>query len=943
MIRRRMEWLSLVALVLGAGAGGGGCGIADFLGFGGKAEPLDVCQRDIPALLALNNNPKTCQVTADCPVGSFCDPVRSVCEWECTADSECGTDCSCDGLCQYPGETLPPGVDPSCPRSLELLAHVKEAKRVCSHNDRCPLGSHLSAAGYCDFECGAADTPPCAVGEVCDCSGVCVMSAGIPSSPPPSLLEPGTALPLLSVLAPDIYVIQLRPELDPPAISGDPPNLPIIATWKEQRIDLQVERPTVEDPAEKLAWPTVHVLGSHQQEIETVLDENDQEVKKTNNRWTVLVCCGAPAEDVAPGSLEVCRATDLDGDGDVEFDSTHWAIECTISSAVLEKKSVLPDGSTKDHVETGIMVRPADDSMSNDPWSVYFSAANVANNVPLKVNVHAIVPKTTDPATPVAPPVDGVYHGTVTLGGQMVSVDPAAVPSVPAQPLAIPVRAIVHGDELELLDDFGLLGPKGKIHAGAVAPTIMMLASNDATAGFVSGEVVATVTNTPDTFGDLASPVDEFGGRSGQLTYTLEQMSPMAGKYIFSWDYQLDRTGDIVGCTTDSGCIEAGFDRCDNTKWSTPICIWDEPWASDVLGCADDATCTAAGYARCDTLRVPAICVDSDAAAGGTSRFITHDLAPKWYERFLSHAPSGYYPILPGATPDPYFFPLFEPDTEYLNAFLSLYVKDSLYDASRGFASRTLDTHTQVAISLPPALHGDGYALCLRDFAKYVAWIDAQKIGAYDINIPSASTPSCGLLYPFGPSLDGVTFVRDFVFWAPCIDAASTTSILDANDNILTTIENAPGAANAGTCKRVYWNYLAATGQTELTLAYNAFLTTRCANSAKTIVLQKGYPTVVASDTHAIYRCPFREALFGKTDDLLAVSRLVSHDSANSGRVALGSSLLSHNALPLSGDLATMDNRAPRGVGLATYEDHLNLSHDTSIGSSGMLAKCMEE
>ncbi|MFH0901916.1 MAG: hypothetical protein V2A73_14905, partial [Pseudomonadota bacterium] len=931
-----MARLSLVALAVGASSGG--CGVGDFLGFSGsKAEPVvgaDGCDRDIPALLALNNNPKTCIVGAaadtatGCPAGSYCDGVTGVCEWECKDASECnGNPCSCDGLCEYPGETLPPGVDPSCPRSPSLLARIKlkEHRRFDSFGERCPLGSHRNAAGYCDFDCDTVTL--CPAGEVCDCSGRCVQSADIPPSPSP-ILAPGTALPLLSVLATNVYVIQ-------------PPNPPVPATWKEQRIDLQVERPSADDPAEKLAWPTVHVLGSHRQEIKTVLDEeSNTEAPDTFNRWTVLVCCGASADSPTPGSLDVCLATtDLDLDGVLDFNPQYWDVECTISSAVLDKKSLLLDGSTKDHVETGIMVRPADGSMSNDHWSVSFAAANVANNVPVKVTIQAIVPKTTDPATPVAPPVDGVYHGTVTLSAQQVSADPLAVPSASAQPLAIPVRAIAHGGELELVDGFGFLGPQGKIRIGAVAaPAIMMLAPSDATADFVSGEVVATVTNTPDTFGDLASPVDRFGGRSGQLTYTLEQMTPMAGKYYFYWDYQLERSSDVVACTTDSECVEAGFDRCDNTKWSTPICIWDEPWASDVLGCADDATCTADGYARCDTLRVPAICVDSDAAAGGESRFITHDLAARWYERFLSHAPSGYCWTLPGTD---YCLPLSDPDTEYLNALLSLFAKDSLYDASRGFASWSLDTHTQVAIS-PPTVYGDGYALCRRDFGRYYAWIDAQRIAGLDINIVPLMAPSCDSFYP-SYWVNIIEQRRAFANLAPCIDATNTVnSLSDPNDGILSSIENTSGAAYAGTCERVYGNYRTATGQTQTALAYSVFLS-KCAKTSSTITVQKGSPFPLASDTHAIYLCPFREALFGSSDAMVVASHLTSHDPAKPGRVVLGSSLLSHNALPLSGDLATMDNRAPRGVGLATYEDHLNLSHDTSIGSSGMLAKCMEE
>ncbi|MFH0899951.1 MAG: hypothetical protein V2A73_04905 [Pseudomonadota bacterium] len=70
--------------------------------------------------------------------------------------------------------------------------------------------------------------------------------------------------------------------------------------------------------------------------------------------------------------------------------------------------------------------------------------------------------------------------------------------------------------------------------------------------------------------------------------------------------------------------------------------------------------------------------------------------------------------------------------------------------------------------------------------------------------------------------------------------------------------------------------------------------------------------TTNITDTHAIYLCPFKEIMFGPTDDATVVNRLVSYDPAFAGKVALGTSTLGTNVLPLSGDLATADDRAPR-------------------------------
>ncbi|MFH0901063.1 MAG: hypothetical protein V2A73_10575, partial [Pseudomonadota bacterium] len=430
--------------------------------------------------------------------------------------------------------------------------------------------------------------------------------------------------------------------------------------------------------------------------------------------------------------------------------------------------------------------------------------------------------------------------------------------------------------------------------------------------------------------------------RSGKLSYTLEQMVPMSGKLSFHWSYQLDRISSALSCTGDGECVEAGFDRCDTNRKPAPVCIWGEPWASDVLECADDAACTAASYTRCDKTRVPKICVNSAAAAASSTPSIIHALAARWNVRFLSHAPVVGIGIT-GSGDE------VAPDLALLNAWLSLFSKTNFYDASIGVARQSFANSIQVAIA-PATVAADGYGVCMRDFRKYLAWLDSQKVSTKDVGVALESTTVTPASVVFNANnsqtcdalgiwtlMEGVTKkvkkgYTTFTGRAPCIDASAP----DAVDKILTN-SHAGTVPYAATCQQVHKNYQSATGLTNVD--YARFASLACTKTAYVLKLSTG--TTV--DKHMVYLCPFREAMFLPAEENIAAQHLVSYDPAYAGEVALGTSVLGRNVLPLSGDLATQDDRAPRGVGLVTYEDHLEISGDTSLGSGGMLAKCMEE
>ncbi|MFH0903223.1 MAG: dickkopf-related protein [Pseudomonadota bacterium] len=926
VVTRRTAGLSLIAVAI---AGAGGCGVGDFFGHGSSAEPaVTYCDRDFDGMSAVKNNFDDCANTEDCPKGSYCDTraTKPFCDWECYSSSDCdsGAVCSCDGHCFADGESLPPGVDPTCQRDVGILS--KAGDRRCAWDDDCPLGSHCSeATRVCRFECTKSeDCVAKNLGEVCSCLGTCVAAGSGPK--PPTKLEPGAILPVVSVLATNIGVVQSLPPSESED-TEDPQVLP--ADWARRRVDIKVHR---EDS--KQAWPTIHFRASRR-----CLDPAGGASFFADLPYS----CGAIVE-VCCGDASVCSGENP-ADGPMI-----WGPACGIPSERLKTLATLPDETELTDLELSIWVRPAKWSTSNDEWSMFVSAEGVASNAPVEVTFHPIDRKSTETAsTPPVVPQDGVYEGKVTLTAR-VGTASGSTPSATSsgEPLAIPVKAIVRGDEIELFDGIGLLGANGKIRIRLDGGRVLtrMLMPSEETAGWVSGEVVATVTHKQN-------PVDTFGRRSGQLVYDLDPLEPM-GRITFTWSYELDRTGSVESCA-DTDCVEAGFDRCDDS-WSS--CTWGEPWVSDVLECSGDGVCTAAGYARCDTEHVPPICT----ADAGTA-FFSNDLAARWFERFSSHA---QYEL--GMMPSDtlvFLSALARPETDFLNAWWPLYLEDNLYHASRGFAGIAKDSRPQVAL-IPPEIHADGYGLCLRDFRQYLSWIDNQKLNLKDVGVtleagnvapksvsPKLSDPqACDVLISVGkvtssyfppfPLLPGSGSFPPEKAWgiysgrAPCVDASAPSAI---NKILAQSTTSAPLAA---TCQQVHANYQAATGYVG---PYGTFVGGLCFKSAYQLKLSATISYSLKTDTHSIYLCPFREIMFGRADPITAVQRLMSYDPALESYPALSSSVLGKTVMPLSGDLATADDRAPRGVGVVTYEDSLELTGDAAltIGSGAMLAKCVEE
>ena len=152
-----------------AGGAGGNGGMGGMAGNGG------------------GNNP-ACQSHADCPAGSLCDPVSSMCRVGCQRDVDCGEDrrCSATGFC----ETTRACTDRSqCDEDETCDCHQRCTPligRECRTNLQCETQAYCDpCSGQCRDR--AAQCGSCDVDAACDpraiCVGATVMGQGAGRTP----------------------------------------------------------------------------------------------------------------------------------------------------------------------------------------------------------------------------------------------------------------------------------------------------------------------------------------------------------------------------------------------------------------------------------------------------------------------------------------------------------------------------------------------------------------------------------------------------------------------------------------------------------------------------------------------------------------------------------------------------------------------------------------
>jgi hypothetical protein len=64
-----------------------------------------------------------------------------------------------------------------CTRNHDELTALLSQPKTCTTSATCPVGSHCSSKGACDFSCYA--NTDCAPTEVCDCQGFCVSASSV--------------------------------------------------------------------------------------------------------------------------------------------------------------------------------------------------------------------------------------------------------------------------------------------------------------------------------------------------------------------------------------------------------------------------------------------------------------------------------------------------------------------------------------------------------------------------------------------------------------------------------------------------------------------------------------------------------------------------------------------------------------------------------------------
>src|SRR5262245_16679313 len=152
-----LVWLCLVALAGVAGCDG-------LFGSDTGAATGTACVKDREALSRLLVQPQACVTSDSCPTGSHCGDTGA-CDWQCFADSDCGSGmtCTCDGRCTGAGPGgdggMPPVADPSCPRDRALLTSADTTSRTCTLDQDCPAGSHCDELSQkCTYTClGTSD------------------------------------------------------------------------------------------------------------------------------------------------------------------------------------------------------------------------------------------------------------------------------------------------------------------------------------------------------------------------------------------------------------------------------------------------------------------------------------------------------------------------------------------------------------------------------------------------------------------------------------------------------------------------------------------------------------------------------------------------------------------------------------------------------------------
>jgi hypothetical protein len=319
----------VLLLVFAAVTASSGCGL---LGGGESdntinADP-DECGKDRDELSRLLARPQACATSETCPTGSYCDPLREACTWQCFTDSDCGTgfECTCDGVCIGGdgdggiGGGGDGGGDPSCPRVEALVEGLLTTPRACTFDEQCPYGSHCDeATGRCAFECLGTDhaTHGCDGSEVCDCLGECVGGNATPAPVDPQRR-------LLTVT---------------PAVISVPG-----ATWAAQPLDVVV---------------------------------------RTYDKSVVSATPPAPPTVIvrAPAQLRIVARQTAPGDGDAG-----WVRELTISNLTFTAQ---PGGV---YVATQrVWVRPQSLDANTGPWTLEIVGSDVDTAASVVVNVEAPV------------------------------------------------------------------------------------------------------------------------------------------------------------------------------------------------------------------------------------------------------------------------------------------------------------------------------------------------------------------------------------------------------------------------------------------------------------------------------------------------------------------------------------------------------------------------
>jgi hypothetical protein len=476
---------------------------------------------DVVQKVIYTNPPPTCSTLEDCPGGSYCRAETNnigVCDLKCDPTNKCtsGSYCSCNGVCISTNGPPPPtsATPTACPRDMGLLLDPATKQRACEFDDFCPYGSHCDkGSGKCDWTC-SQNSDCTAMGETCDCRGVCVMTPGRP--------RPPSNEPRLAVTPTDFVFPHKAP-------------VPLVPDWgsgNERTIDVDLRVPFL----------TKDSAGLDQGPQSTVIVTPDQNLK---------VKCQALAAD---GGMIGPPAAYSDPGKPCKFET--WNYKKVGATDVIRARNRVTVSPV-----TPQPVPPETQAKAAASWTVRISGQDV-HGAPILVNFrHALSGPVLDAST-----ADWAETSTIDILGESteVSFKGTLTLGTPAQTLFLPIAVEARVNYLGLIvrDPLRMISPNGLLKLGnylvgdsnAPAPVQRWVDRDDNTDVLLYYDVIPRISSLRRR-GDQGSI---------QASGTLELPSlRAAGQPVVS--FKLDLAPAQLNLCTNQGAVCPSTLTCDNS------------------------------------------------------------------------------------------------------------------------------------------------------------------------------------------------------------------------------------------------------------------------------------------------------------------------------------------------------------------------------------------